>query len=89
MGKKMRRGKEVNTHECQDSRVLIDMARVSSNDHREHGVAIDYIYFNDKDSQWVATNDEYATAINFCPFCGEKLQTEPSRARIMVWEDYV
>lgn len=25
------------------------------------------------DGRWVAHNDEYASYINFCPFCGEKL----------------
>jgi hypothetical protein len=26
--------------------------------------------------QWWATNGEYATAISYCPFCGQKLHRE-------------
>ncbi len=29
------------------------------------------------DGRWWAHNDEYATEISFCPWCGEELEPEP------------
>ena len=39
-----------------------------------YGPAISRIEYVKEHLCWVAHCDEYATAINYCPFCGEKLQ---------------
>jgi hypothetical protein len=38
-----------------------------------HGPAIVYIEYVPDMDIWVAHCDEYASIINYCPFCGEKL----------------
>ena len=38
------------------------------------GGAIDEIQYNEKANLWHTYNNEYATIINFCPFCGIKLE---------------
>ena len=66
-------------HRCQESydikkeELKIDMKSqwVSS-----HGPAIPYIEYLFNDSKWVAHCDEYASMIEYCPFCGMRLPTE-------------
>jgi len=42
----------------------------------EHGQAIGgEIYYNHVEKSWWVSNDEYATKVNFCPFCGICLET--------------
>ena len=39
-----------------------------------HGPAITEISCDSFSDVWEAGNDEYASSIKFCPFCGEKLE---------------
>ena len=41
----------------------------------EYGQAIDECEGNDKGELWVS-NGEYASQVNFCPFCGTKAKKE-------------
>lgn len=38
------------------------------------GQAISEIYYNTYHQKWVATNNEYNSIINYCPWCGVKLK---------------
>ena len=42
----------------------------------KHGPSIRYIQFIFNEGSWVAHCDEYATLIEYCPFCGMTLPTE-------------
>ena len=42
-------------------------------DSGNYGPSIASIIGSKKSGKWFAYNDEYATQINFCPFCGKKL----------------
>lgn len=40
-----------------------------------YGVAFYCIYFDETTHKWIATNDEYSCIINYCPWCGLKLES--------------
>ena len=40
-----------------------------------HGPAVRYMQYVFNENKWVAHCDEYATLIEYCPFCGMKLPT--------------
>ena len=42
---------------------------------RFYGPAIDAIIQDSKSGRWYATNEKYIIAIQFCPFCGQRLVT--------------
>jgi len=37
------------------------------------GAAIRYVLYDPQDAKWYVDNDEYASEISYCPFCGAKL----------------
>ena len=39
-----------------------------------YGDAITRIDWDEEKKLWFASNDEYATSINYCPWCGKKLE---------------
>jgi hypothetical protein len=66
-------------HECKE---MVECVKI----YEEYGVAINSIEIRDHpkieseegvhvetSARWMANNGEYATAVNFCPFCGIKL----------------
>lgn len=58
------------THDChvQDRHKLT---------HSGYGKACDPVVYYDKaTAHWYVSNDEYATEVFFCPWCGEKMPTE-------------
>lgn len=40
-----------------------------------YGSAIDYCYERENGELWV-TNEEYASQVNFCPYCGYKAKKQ-------------
>jgi len=38
-----------------------------------YGEAVTEISYYEEDKVWLASNDEYATVIKYCPFCGVRL----------------
>lgn len=58
------------THACQPGRDAAELPRAM------YGPAIlPELYF--KDGTWMASNDEYATVVYYCPWCGLKLPDNP------------
>jgi hypothetical protein len=69
-------GKIVKKHRCDSPpegdykfAEMIEAAGISN-----YGPAIGYIEYVEKGNFWVTHNDEYATVIKYCPFCGEELK---------------
>jgi len=65
-------------HNCKEwTDSIIEMDRIRGNTPKAiyyYGPAITKIEFIEDTGAWVAHCDEYATIINFCPFCGMKLR---------------
>lgn len=47
---------------------------ISSDKDYFYGEAITEIIYHEEDKVWLASNDEYATVIRYCPFCGSLLR---------------
>lgn len=65
-------------HNCMEwSNAVIKIDAILNRDFPEviscYGPAISKIEYVEKFDTWVAHCDEYATFINFCPFCGKEL----------------
>jgi len=45
-----------------------------------YGEAYYDIYYDEDENIWLLTNDEYASAIKYCPICGKLLPVDQSRS---------
>lgn len=62
------------THDCQLFNDAHKLYRELDYKAREHGTLISSIYYYEPNNVWMASCDEYAISINYCPFCGIKLE---------------
>ncbi len=60
-------------HQCKEREELNEKYDYSITSSLGYGEAIGKIVFSEEYKIWHTDNDEYATIINFCPFCGIKL----------------
>lgn len=59
-------------HNCVE-RSVIDQRDLDLSNHIQYGNNIGKIIYLDDIDKWIATNYEYSTIINYCPFCGLRL----------------
>ena len=60
-------------HKCEEWKNFHKVKFLAPDDHSEHGSSINKIINYNNEKYWWASCNEYATMIQYCPFCGINL----------------